>query len=146
MQTKRRYSDPNVMIDPANALKHSYYIVGLLALLLSAICVFGLRDLHGETAKGWKALFQPEIEKKDIRHRGTYLLQAFILGFRTPSLGLAYLGGFVARASSIGITLFIPLFVNTYFISSGLCDESSLDPVDIRKECRGAYGEYFSLL
>ena len=113
----------------------------MLALILSAVCLLGLRNLPGETGKGWAALSRPKFAIKNISIRGAYLLQAVTLGFRTPSLGLAYFGGFVARASSIGITLFIPLLVNTYFISSDLCDESNLDPVDIRKKCRGAYGE-----
>ena len=127
------------MKDSANALKDSYYIVGSIALLLSAICLLGLRDLPGEVGKGWATLFHPTAEKKNISHRGAYLLEAIILGFRIPSLGLAYLGGFVARASSIGITLFIPLLVNTYFISSGLCDESEKNPVDMKDKCRDAY-------
>jgi len=58
-------------------------------------------------------------------------------------IGLAYVSGFVARASSVGISLFIPLFVNHHFISSGKCpanpDGSTLDPGQIKKNCQRAY-------
>jgi hypothetical protein len=59
------------------------------------------------------------------------------------NIGLGYIGGFVARASSVAISLFIPLFVNAYFISSGRCpsdpDHSTLDPGDIKQNCKRAY-------
>ncbi|KAJ5291071.1 hypothetical protein N7478_000322 [Penicillium angulare] len=60
------------------------------------------------------------------------------------SIGLGYIGGFVARASSVGISLFIPLAVNHYFRVSGLCDEDrDPDPGSglgaIKKACPNAY-------
>ena len=113
--------------------------MGSIAFLLSATCLLGLRNLQGEEGKNWASLFRPTVDKPSQSYRGVHLLEAVALGFRIPSLGLAYLGGFVARASSIGITLFIPLFVNTYFISSGLCDESERDPVEMKEKCRSAY-------
>lgn len=103
------------------------------------VCLLGLRNLQGENDKGWAALFRRRVETGPISRRGADLLEAIMLGFRIPSLGLAYVGGFVARASSIGITLFVPLLVNTYFISSGLCDTSVADPVEMKEKCRGAY-------
>ena len=124
-----------------NALKDSYYIVGGIALLSSAVCIYGLQGLHGEAEKGWNTLCQPRREKRAFSIKGVYLLRAITLAFRVPSLGLAYLGGFVARASSIGITLFIPLLVNTYFISSGQCDTFNQDPTSTKQKCRSAYGE-----
>ena len=76
----------------ADALKDSYYAVGVLAFVLSAVCVFGLRGLHGEAEKGW-SLFSTKVERQKIAHRGAKLLEAIKLGFEIPSLGLAYLGG-----------------------------------------------------
>ena len=62
------------------------------------------------------------------------------LGFRDPQIGLGYLGGFVARASTVAISLFIPLFVNTFFMDSGKCLGSPNDPSsELKKECRAAY-------
>lgn len=68
------------------------------------------------------------------------LLDSITLGFKDAQIGLGYLGGFVARASSVGISLFIPLFVNAYFIRNGFCRGSPNDPSpELKKECRVAY-------
>lgn len=68
------------------------------------------------------------------------LKDSVLLGFSDTRIGLGYLGGFVARASSVAISLFIPLFVNTYFISNGFCQGSPNDPSpELKKECRTAY-------
>jgi MFS family permease len=62
------------------------------------------------------------------------------LAYTDAQIGLGYAGGFVARSSSVGISLFIPLFVNSFFISSGLCTGSPTDPSpELKKECRRAY-------
>ena len=68
---------------------------------------------------------------------------AFILGFKREDIGLGYVGGFVARASSVGISLFIPLLVNALFRSSGLCGDGERDGIgglpDLKKKCSQAY-------
>ena len=129
---------------PGQALADSYYIVGALSLALSIICLIGLRHLRGEDGKGWSALMYGK--KEDVSsHAGGRLsalwsfTDSIMLGFKSPLLGLGYLGGFVARASSVGISLFIPLYVNAYYISSGRCDESGRNPEDIKDHCRDAY-------
>lgn len=63
-----------------------------------------------------------------------------LLGFRDHRIALGYVGGFVARASTVAISLFIPLVVNTYFIGNGYCHGSPNDPSpELKKECREAY-------
>lgn len=63
-----------------------------------------------------------------------------LLGFSDSRIAIGYVGGFVARASTVAISLFIPLFVNTYFISNGFCRGSPNDPSpELKKECRAAY-------
>jgi hypothetical protein len=67
-------------------------------------------------------------------------MSSFALGFRQINIGLGYVGGFVARASSVGISLFIPLLVNAYFKSSGLCEgdlKGGLE--DAKRRCPKAY-------
>ena len=55
-------------------------------------------------------------------------------------MALGYLGGFVARASTVAISLFVPLFVNAFFIRNGYCQGSPNDPSpELKKECRQAY-------
>lgn len=56
------------------------------------------------------------------------------LGLTIPSLGLAFLASFVARSSSVGISLFIPLFVN-----ARLCDHPAHEVEDVKAHCRQAY-------
>ncbi len=129
---------------PGQALADSYYIVGALSLALSIICLIGLRHLRGEDGKGWSALMYGKKEDASSYGGGRMsalrsLSDSIMLGFKSPLLGLGYLGGFVARASSVGISLFIPLYVNAYYISSGRCDESGRNPQDIKDHCRDAY-------
>ncbi|RYP05371.1 hypothetical protein DL764_003864 [Monosporascus ibericus] len=69
------------------------------------------------------------------------LLTSLRLGFTDPDIALGYLGGFVARASTVAISLFVPLYVNAYFLGHGFCsspDKSPNDP-DLKRECRAAY-------
>jgi len=62
------------------------------------------------------------------------------LGFTDSQIALGYLGGFVARASTVAISLFIPVFVNAFFIRNGFCQGSPNDPSpELKKECRAAY-------
>lgn len=46
----------------------------------------------------------------------------------------------MARASTVAISLFVPLFVNSFFIDNGFCRGSPNDPSpELKKECRAAY-------
>ncbi|RDH31668.1 major facilitator superfamily domain-containing protein [Aspergillus welwitschiae] len=141
-------------LSPAEAIQRSYYLVAAVSLVISILCFFGLRNLPGEEGKSWSVLWS-------ARRRGTpdsgeacsyarkfqlpYLEQlgiAFALGFRNSDIFLGYLGGFVARASSVGISLFIPLAVNHYYRMSGLCgsqDGEAENPGDLKKSCHKAY-------
>ncbi|KAI0118767.1 hypothetical protein GGR51DRAFT_131883 [Nemania sp. FL0031] len=68
------------------------------------------------------------------------LLSSLRLGLTDPHVALGYLGGFVARASTVAISLFLPLYVNAYFMSHGFCQGSPNDPSpDLKRECRAAY-------
>ena len=121
-------------LSPELALKHSFYVVAAVAFILTLWCFAGLRNLKREadrdqTQNGW------------IWHN---LIAALDIGFRRPDIALGYAGGFVARASSVGISLFIPLLINAAFLSSDLCQtKSSLDTPaglpDIRRRCPKAF-------
>ena len=142
---------------PSNAIADSFYVVSAVALLVATACYFGLRNLPGEEYKSCRCLFQSQPSKPLERNEDddgvvdppplpTYprmLLTALNLGIRDVDIGLGYLGGFVARASSVAISLFIPLFVNNYFISSGLCssdpDHTPQDPGEVKRNCQRAY-------
>lgn len=132
----------------AQAVTYSFYVVGAVSFLVAIFVFFGLRGLKGEEGKGWRLLLgshgnassptatQP---RTPLPYR-RLLLSSLQLGLSDPHIALGYLGGFVARASTVAISLFIPLYVNAFFISNGFCQGSPNDPSpELKKECRAAY-------
>jgi MFS family permease len=144
-------------VTQAQAVADSFYVVGGISFLVAVFCFLGLRGLQGEEGKGWRLLFgktplsgvydriphdeeEPEPAYPTFLPYWRLLLDSTILGFNDAQIGLGYLGGFVARASSVGISLFIPLYINAYFIRNGFCQGSPNDPSpELKKECRAAY-------
>lgn len=134
-------------LSPAQAVRQSYYIVALVAVAVSIACFFGLRNLPGEQGKHLRSLWTSgsEVESQTRSVNLNNLLYAFTLSVKHPDICLGYVGGFVARASSVGISLFIPLFVNHYFRSSDLCNKTGSEGFsptelgDIKKSCPEAY-------
>ncbi|KAK5106247.1 hypothetical protein LTS08_000365 [Lithohypha guttulata] len=138
-------------VDPARALQYSYYVVAAVALLLFLVSLLGLRGLQSEKDKGWATLrpgSKRDQPKPSIRETASSLAasirQAFLAGFTRRDIFIGYVGGFVARASSVGISLFIPLLVNAVFLSSDLCEpQKALDrPAglpDVKRRCPRAY-------
>lgn len=136
-------------VDAGAALAYSYYIVGTIALLVAASVFFGLRNLITEDEKSWANLLKAQQPRRD--NAGTdaglsyvgMIYTAIVLGLKNSTLALGYMAGFVARASSVGISLFIPLFVNAWFISSGSCGQFPQDSgnghVPAIHQCRRAY-------
>ncbi|KAK9452603.1 major facilitator superfamily domain-containing protein [Dipodascopsis uninucleata] len=53
-----------------------------------------------------------------------------------PSIFLAYVGGLIARSASVAVSLFIPLYINQWFYSEGLC---VINDGDVKQSCRDAY-------
>lgn len=142
-------------VTQGQAVADSFYVVGVVALLVAVGCFLGLRNLQGEDGKGWRLLIGKNYtheyapigsEDENVPLRSPFLpywrllFDSTILGFKDAQIGLGYLGGFVARASSVGISLFIPLYINAYFIRNGFCQGSPNDPSpELKKECRAAY-------
>lgn len=144
---------------PAEAVQKSYYVVAAVALAVAISCFVGLRNLPGEEEKGLRSLWRastkiPAPDSYEDRINSIsrissipyrkHLVRAFALGFEHPDISLGYVGGFVARASSVGISLFIPLFVNRYYRDSDLCHAmrnglSARGLGDIKKSCPEAY-------
>ena len=131
----------------ADAVKDSFYTVGTVSIVVAILVALTLRGLPGEEDKGFHKLFYTGRSTEDDTHDSTnpyptptyYQLvrSAILLGFTDSRIALGYLGGFVARASSVGISLFIPLFVNAYFIREGLCTDDPSE--DIKSSCKRAY-------
>lgn len=137
----------------SQSVADSFYVVGAVALCVSFGCLFGLRKLAGEEGKGLRRLVDGV--KPRTRDGSSSLLtdiplpsyarlmrSSIGLGFQDVNIGLGYVGGFVARASSVAISLFIPLYVNAYFISTGICEDPNdiiQDPSIIKRNCQRAY-------
>ncbi|KAF5669590.1 major facilitator superfamily transporter [Fusarium heterosporum] len=139
-------------ITPAQAVSYSFYVVAIVSMAVSVFVAIGLRNIKGEEGKGWKTLFGLKDERDSPlgsdrngrdRRVAPYLnlmKDSVFLGFVDSRIGLGYVGGFVARASSVAISLFIPLFVNTFYISNGFCKGSPHDSSpELKEECRAAY-------
>ena len=127
-------------ISPAQAVRYTYYVASILSIITGTICFIGLRRLPGEENKSWRRLFiTKDCSGTSNGIRRSDMAQAVRLGLVTPRLGLAYFGGLVARASSVCITTFVPLFINTCFIESGECQADGRDQRDIKDRCHSAY-------
>ncbi|KAI1393667.1 uncharacterized protein F4822DRAFT_385407 [Hypoxylon trugodes] len=149
-------------VTPAEAISDSFYVVGAVAVFVAIFVFFGLRGLKGEEGKGWRMLLglrkpqrssnngsAAEASSSSPATTGTargplpyhrLLLSSLRLGATDPHIALGYLGGFVARASTVAISLFVPLYVNSFFIHNGFCRGDPNDPSpDLKKECRAAY-------
>jgi MFS family permease len=132
---------------PATAVADAFYVVGAIALVVALGVFFGLRKLPGEEGKGLKALVRGNVQKEDTETISPHLIlslprqfwSSIRLGFQSRHIGLGYLGGFVARASSVAISLYIPLFTYTYFLNSGRCNADPEDPTDSKHPCPRGY-------
>lgn len=137
-------------VTKAEAVKYSFYVVGAFSLAVAVFVGIGLRNLRGEEGKGWRMLFglrktnpdgtgavHGEGPKKNTVPYWHLLRESVVLGFIDSEIAIGYLGGFVARASTVALSLFIPLFVSSFFIREGLCQG---DPSEVlSKECKAAY-------
>lgn len=145
-------------VTQAQAVADSFYVVGIISMLVSVFCFLGLRGLSGDNGKDWWLLLgikssypPPEVSQLGLEGQPPagetsflpywrLLIDSTLLGFTDAQIGLGYLGGFLARSSSVAISLFIPLYINAYFIRNGFCQGSPNDPSpELKKECRAAY-------
>ena len=117
------------------AVQNAFYIVGSFAFLISLFMFIGLKR---DSSKGFKTLFK----RGDQGSGKTYfkLMGEGFLAAKDPRIALAYIGGFVARADSIVVSLFIPTIVSHYFVEKGLCTVDPHAPAEeIKEGCRQAY-------
>ncbi|KAI9894068.1 MAG: hypothetical protein M1814_004838 [Vezdaea aestivalis] len=131
-------------VSAGQAIADAYYVVAGIALVVSLFCLVGLRGLHGQA--------QPTVTTKEERNGFGVIqslenykdlfMEALLLGRKDSNVSLAFLGGAVARASSVGISLFIPLYIHNYFLTSGRCN-GKLKPGEgaggAKKDCPEAY-------
>lgn len=121
-------------IAPRQALADTYYVAGATAIVVSIVCHLGLREKCDATATRNETSTKPtSLWQRRVASMSS-IPEVFKLGVSDPSLGLGLLASFVARSSSVGISLFIPLFVN-----ADLCNHPAQDVRDVKEDCRKAY-------
>lgn len=131
---------------PAQALKHSYFVVGAIALTSSIFLSYGLFS-----SKNFKIPFlskylspyddvlddieeeEHEIHLEQQKHTYFGLLKLGFSEAKDPKIALAYLGGFLSRSTTIVSAVFLPLYVNKYYYKEGICSTAD------RSSCREAY-------
>ncbi|KAG9257233.1 uncharacterized protein F5Z01DRAFT_679882 [Emericellopsis atlantica] len=142
-------------VTPGQAVSYSFYVVAGVAIVVAVFVFFGLRNLRGEEGKGWGVLLglgskadedefdahsSRELRKEKVIPYLHLMKDSLLLGVTDKRIAIGYIGGFVARASTVAISLFIPLYINTFFIDNGFCQGSPHDPSpELKKECRTAY-------
>ncbi|KAL8660954.1 MAG: hypothetical protein Q9202_006024 [Teloschistes flavicans] len=109
-------------------------MAGFTATIVAIVCHLGLREKRDATATSNETLTNPTSFWQRWLTSMSSIPEVFKFGLSDPSLGLGLLASFVARSSSVGISLFIPLFVNASF-----CDNPAQDVGDVKEHCRKAY-------
>lgn len=137
------------------AIRQCFYITGGLAIAISIVLFVGLKPATPEQSlvKGLSRRHhlasmgsanaatgrKGRLRHKIIDNFGHSLLRGFYAA-KDKNIALSYLGGFVARADTIVVSVFISLFVNQYFVDQGLCDIHPDDPSDtVKTGCHDAF-------
>ena len=116
-------------VELKRAVQASFYIVATVAFILSIVMFLGLKR---DPSKKISNLFRKNCDAPTKGY--VKLMGEGFLAARDPRVALAYIGGFVARAESIVISLFIPTVVSHYFVASGLCKVDPHAPTQEIKE------------
>ena len=133
----------------ADAIRICFYIVGGIAIAVGSILFVGLKRDDRKSIRQLLPRFRrrqlsgtlsnDELEEMlSTRNNVPYyrLVLDGVLAGRDSRVALAYAGGFIARADSIVISLFIPTFINYYFVSRGFCRIDPHAPSDdIKSVC-----------
>lgn len=133
--------------DPAKALKVTYYIVASIAVSVSGVLFFGL---HKDRTKGVRFWLRGEVSEFDKAAHNivdtedssyfALLKQGFAIALSEKHIALAYMGGFVARSTTVATVMFIPLVINVYFHKQGRCSGDLHDPTsELKNSCPKAY-------
>ncbi|KDN41861.1 hypothetical protein K437DRAFT_275308 [Tilletiaria anomala UBC 951] len=116
------------------------------------------RSLRGAPAAATSSVLSNERQARRLRlqarlaRRGVFkrtlvklckgLLQGIFDAARSRTLVGAYIGGAMARATTIGTTAFLPLLVAHFFYTSGICTDipdPTLPTCEIKRKCRQAF-------
>lgn len=123
-------------VTKGEALQKSYFIVGGIALLSSALLYFTLYQDPAKSLKGWireqrgfsissSVSNEERPEEQAVTQQTPPYGELIKLGFvemtKERSVMLAYAGAFVARSTTVATAVFIPTFVNQWYHNNGYC-------------------------
>lgn len=121
-------------VTPEKALADTYYIVATTAIIVALACYCGFGGAATTSSVRSHGPTSVRSVAQRVSNTFSYIPTVLKLGVTQPSLGLGFLASFVARSSSVGISLFIPLYVN-----ASLCDNPAQGVEDVKARCRKAY-------
>lgn len=129
------------------AIKVAYYIVASIAIVVSAALFFGLHRDRTKSVKYWLTGYVSEFDKAannvSDEEPPSYLAllkEGFSIALTEKQIALAYMGGFVARSTTVATVMFIPLVINVYFHNQGSCSGNIHDPdSELKSSCPKAY-------
>lgn len=137
-----RLNDSNPNLNSRTSLQLAYVIIGVVALVVSLLVTAFLYDI----VKQHKALKQPEPEELGDANSVPYW-QLIVNGLKISKddfrLQVAYVGAFVARATTVATSVFIPLLVYDFYYHTGLCGDDDDDGSHPSKD--GCYDGYIFL-
>ncbi|OBT58910.1 hypothetical protein VE04_00586 [Pseudogymnoascus sp. 24MN13] len=112
-------------ITQSAAVAYAFYTVATVAVLVAGACFIGLRGIRGDEGKG-------------LTTASYSLLRDWVS--RRPLFVSPTLEDSSATASSVAISLFIPLSINAFFMSHGFCRGAPNDTTpELKEECRAAH-------
>ncbi|ODQ63111.1 MFS general substrate transporter [Nadsonia fulvescens var. elongata DSM 6958] len=119
---------------PAVALRRTYGVVGALGLLTALIYFWGFASQSPASySSGDEESNEEEVSPSYL----SLLKSGFAVAGTDRAARQAYLGAFVARATTVITAVFIPMTVHSWYIESGKCHVG--DSSALKESCRGAY-------
>ncbi|KAJ3361851.1 hypothetical protein GGF32_006879 [Allomyces javanicus] len=123
-------------------VQDAFFSTGVLAILFAG--VFWVTASRSFATTTTTATTSPTTTTAAVPAQRSWLAQAKLglTAARDWRVAAAYAAGFAARGNTVIVTLFVPLWVNQYYIENGLCAVTGLDPSDenaVKTSCRAAF-------
>lgn len=119
---------------PESGIKLAYVLIGFFALLSSlVVLLFGYDCVRQRRARGLASA-------PDALNRVPFFLmmkQGFQASLKNQKIQIAYCGALVSRASSVAISVFIPLLVFKFYSATGKCGSSAGESTN--ESCREGF-------
>lgn len=130
-------SSPTLSLE--RGIRFTFFLATLIAIFEGIVLIFGLKIKLAIPLKGAEAEGNQVTTADRIKEVVKDLPVGFVVAWKEKEVALAYLSGFATRAQSLVGAAFIPIFVNNFFIRSGLCDPEGGGSLFESGGCRRAF-------